>query len=344
MRVLVPLLSFSLAVLVAAPQEPIYTEPKGYVCHRTATPIVMDGKLDDPAWQAAAWTDDFVDIEGDLKPKPRFRTRAKMCWDDQFFYVAADMAEPHVWGTLTEHDSIIFKDNDFEVFIDPDGDSHAYYEIEMNALNTGWDLLLTKPYKNGGHALNAWEIPGLKTAVHVDGTLNDPGDMDRGWSVEIALPWKVLNETMKHQKPPQDGDRWRVNFSRVQWQIEIKDGKYVKVPMTKEDNWVWSPQGVIDMHRPERWGYVQFSTAQPGTVKCTPDESEPIRRELHRVYYAQRAYREKHQRWAPSFQELGHGELGRTLKLETTMSGFEVTSGRWHLREDGRVWSDAPAK
>ena len=73
------------------------------------------------------------------------------------------------------------------MFLDPDGDSHLYGELELNALNTTWDLLLTKPYKDGGRAVNAWEITGLKTAVHVDGTLNDPRDTDRGWTVEIAL-------------------------------------------------------------------------------------------------------------------------------------------------------------
>ena len=67
--------------------------------------------------------DDFQDIEGDKKPRPRFRTRAKMLWDDQFFYVAAELEEPHVWATLTKHDSVIFHDNDFEIFIDPDGDN-----------------------------------------------------------------------------------------------------------------------------------------------------------------------------------------------------------------------------
>src|SRR5262245_14094530 len=108
-----------------------YVPPKGYVCHRAATPPAIDGKLDDAAWRNAPWTDDFVDIEGDLRPRPRFRTRAKMLWDDHFFYVAAEMEEPHVWGTLTEHDSIIFHDNDFEVFIDPNGDNQEYYEFEI---------------------------------------------------------------------------------------------------------------------------------------------------------------------------------------------------------------------
>jgi hypothetical protein len=52
-----------------------------------------------------------------------------------------------------------------------------------------------------------------------------------------------------------------VNFSRVQWRVNIQDGKYIKVPGLKEDNWVWSPQGLIDMHVPEMWGYVRFVKA-----------------------------------------------------------------------------------
>ena len=168
--------------------------PKGYVAYRAAGPITIDGKIDEKDWQAAPWTDAFVDIEGSLKPLPRYQTRAKMLWDDQYFYVAAQLQEPHVWGTLTKHDAVIFQDNDFEIFIDPDGDNHEYYEIEINALNTEWDLFLAKPYRDGGPAVDAWEIPGLKTAVHVQGTLNDARDKDQFWSVEFAFPWKVLAE------------------------------------------------------------------------------------------------------------------------------------------------------
>ena len=163
--------------------------PRGYVCGRAAAALEIDGKLDEAAWQSAKWTEEFVDIEGDKKPKPRLATRAKMLWDDRYFYIAAELKEPHVWATLTEHDAVIFQDNDFELFVDPDGDNHQYFEFEINALNTGWDLYLPKPYKDGGSADNGWEIAGLKKAVHIDGTLNNPGDTDRGWSVELAIPW-----------------------------------------------------------------------------------------------------------------------------------------------------------
>jgi hypothetical protein len=248
---------------------------------------------------------------------------------------------------------VIFHDNDFEVFIDPNGDNHEYYEIEINALNTEWDLLLPRPYKDGGQAVNSWEIPGLKTAVHVDGTLNDPSDVDRGWSVEFAFPWKVLGELADQPVPPRDGDQWRINFSRVEWQVETAGGTYRKVPDRHEDNWVWSPQGVIDMHRPERWGYLQFSTAEPGSDHFRPDPAEPARRLLHQVYYAERNYRAAHGTWAPSLTALGLAGVADSPygapRLETTSTHFEASltvrlpgaaPRRWHINSDARVWCD----
>ncbi len=225
--------------------------PLAYICHRTAQPIQIDGKLDDPAWQQAPWTTDFVDIEGSAKPQPRFRTRVKMLWDDHYLYIAAELQEPKVVATLRQHDSVIFHDNDFEVFVKPLPETSSYYEFEINALNTGWDLFLPKPYNVGGKPDNSWDIEGLKTAVAVEGTLNQSSDTDRGWTVEMAYPLSAFNS--RQQVPlPQAGIEWRINFSRVEW----TPGN------PKEDNWVWSPQGVINMHVPERWGYLKFEAAR----------------------------------------------------------------------------------
>jgi cellulose/xylan binding protein with CBM9 domain len=328
--------------------------PQGYLCYRTTGPMKIDGQLDEASWLAVSWTQDFVDIEGHTKPKPRFRTRAKMLWDDEYFYVAAELEEPHVWGTLTNHDAVIFHDNDFEVFIDPNSDNHEYYEFEINALNTSWDLFLRKPYKDGGPARNDWEIPGLKTAVHIKGTLNNPTDRDEGWSIEIALPWKVLAEYAHRRTPPGEGDQWRVNFSRVEWLTDIVNGKYQKVAGKREDNWVWSPQGIIDMHRPEKWGYLQFTKKKFGRAKFVPDPAASARDVLHEIYYAQRAYHEKHKRWAASMEELGLSAwklcaLEQSPALKLTPDGFEATTAvqlpkgktqRWHIRQDARIWVD----
>jgi lysophospholipase L1-like esterase len=334
-------------------RDRVYFPPRGYLCYRATRPITIDGKLDEAAWKDAPWSDLFVDIEGDRKPRPRYRTRVKMLWDDRCLYIAAELEEPHVWATIKEHDSVIFHDNDFEVFLDPDGDSHLYAELEINALNTTWDLLLTKPYKDAGRAITAWEIKGLKTAVHVDGTLNDPRDKDRGWTVEIAWPWEGLKELTTMPVPPRDGDQWRINFSRVEWEHEIVEGKYRKVKGKREDNWVWSPQGVIDMHRPETWGYLQFSTAPSGTVPFRPDPAGEAKHLLHRVYYAQRDHRQSRGSWATSLSDLGLSHLAFSplgpYQLESTSTSFEASvlqsrpgqkSRRWRIASDARVWSD----
>ncbi len=349
-----PLFASIVIGLLAADDGPpggiTWRDARGYVAPRLGAPIRVDGRLDADEWGDVAWTGEFLDIEGDVKPRPRFSTRAKMAWDDEFFYVAADMIEPHVWGTLTDHDSVIFRDNDFEVFIDPDGDNHEYYEFEINALNTGWDLRLPKPYRDGGPALNDWEIPGLRTGVAIRGTLNDARDEDGGWSVELAFPWKVLAEFAHTPAPPSDGDRWRVNFSRVEWEVRIEDGKYVKVPDKREDNWVWSPQGVIDMHRPERWGYVQFSTRPPGeTPPFQPDPTAAARDVLLRLYDAQKVHRQAKGAWALSIDELGvvltAEERAFAPRIEPKGEGFvarvEVGGERLTMGEDSRVLRDS---
>ena len=335
------------------PEPRIEWGPKAYAAARLSEAPVIDGALSDPAWASAVWTDDFVDIRGDTEPEPRYATRAKLGWDDRYLYVGAEMEEPHVWGTLTERDAVIYHDNDFEVFIDPDGDTHLYYELEINALGTEWDLMLIKPYRDGGPAIDAWDIAGLRTAVAVDGTLGDPTDVDRGWSVEIAIPWDVLEEAAGRPVPPEPGDRWRLNFSRVQWRAEVVDGSYVKQtdPDTgealDEDNWVWSPQGLIAMHYPEMWGFVEF--VETASAEATsPDESERALAALRQLYYRQRNSAAETGRWAPAAEALGLSTAPLAgvpwpPAIHLTPTGFEavleLSDGRSaHIREDGRTW------
>ena len=166
--------------------------------------------------------------------------------------------------TQTERDSVIFLDNDFEIFVDPDSDTYHYYEFEMNVLNTVWDLFLSEPYRDGGSGLNGYDMHGLRTAVHVDGSINDPSAENKGWSVEVVIPFAALYEYQKERRAPKNGEFYRMNFSRVQWKVDVKDNTYVKRTneagnVLPEDNWVWAPTGVINIHYPELWAFVFFS-------------------------------------------------------------------------------------
>jgi len=332
--------------------------PKHYVCYRTAGPISIDGKLDEESWSKAAWTDYFVDIQGSLKPAPRYKTRVKMLWDDSCLYVGAEIEEPNIWATLRQRDTVIFRDNDFEVFIDPNGSTQPYYETEINALGTVWDLLLRMPYRDGDRvAVNSWDIKGIRVGVGLHGTLDNPSDVDSGWTVEVAFPWESLGECALNGAPPKDGSQWRINFSRVEWHLKAENGTYVKEadPQTgqplPEDNWVWSPQGLIDMHYPEMWGFLQFSdkTVGEGESEFIWNPVEDAKWDLRLVYYAEHQYYNDNGEFTSDISKLDLKELPLTdftlpPKIYVTPDMFEATiksnDGRTlvHIRQDGMTW------
>ena len=226
--------------------------------------MLIDGKADETSWDKALWTDDFVDIEGLRMPKPSLRTRAKMLWDNNYLYLLAELEEPNIWCYYTTRDQIVFHENDFEIFIDPDCDAENYFEFELNACNTLFDLFLPKTYNNGGRADIGWDAQGFKSAVSIDGTLNNPTDTDNKWTVEVAIPFECLKS--KGSIPvPVEGSVWKIDFSRVEWNTVVVDGIYRKVKNPRnghfqsENNWVWNAIGKINMHIPEKWGTLQFS-------------------------------------------------------------------------------------
>ena len=349
-------LTFSLIYIFSHAQqhkEFVY-HPSSYVCQWTIDPIEIDGKINEINWKKAPWTESFVDIEGNIKPKPYYRTRAKMLWDEQYFYIAAELMEENLWATYDQRDAVIFHENDFEVFIDPDGDTHNYYELEINALGTVWDLLLTKPYRDDGNfAINAWDIAGLKKGIHLEGTLNNPKDKDIKWTIELAFPWKILKEAAPRNQKPQNGDIWNLNFSRVQWELEVSENHYVKKsdPQTNkpfsEHNWVWSPQGIIAMHQPETWGLVQFSTIpiNEKIIPFSPNNDDHIKWTLRQVYYAQHKFKKENGTFATSLNQLALKTSNefKKIKLYTSPNGFEVIYKKnnflWIIQTDGRVFT-----
>ncbi|HQK37456.1 MAG TPA: carbohydrate-binding family 9-like protein [Bacteroidales bacterium] len=352
------LLHFTVSEICVLTAQKIYLpERTSYVIYRTAEEMKIDGKTEEKNWLLAPWTSWFQDIEGDVHAQvPRFRTRVKMLWDDEYLHVFAELEESDLWATITQRDAVIFHDNDFEIFIDPDGDTHYYYEIELNAFNTVWDLFLSRPYRDGARPLTSWNLVGLKTAVSLQGTLNNPNDRDTSWTVEIAIPFRGLTEYSWGGKP-RSGDQWRLNFSRVEWKTTVVDVRYVKEtdPATgkpcREDNWVWSPIGAVDMHRPERWGFVQFSDilAGHGVQPFFFDPENEVKDELRKLYYAQREYALREGHYASSLRELKKSQLlffplAFNPELKSTFTLYEIIASRtnsswqWHIDQSGRVW------
>ena len=289
------------AVLLAAAAGPVLAQsswpfpwPEDRIAHytarRTTMPITLDGRLDEADWLAAERSPRFADL---VHGRPGVHdTRAAVLWDDEYLYVGYWVEEPFVEATLTERDSLIYTNNDVELFI---AGRDAYYEFEINAFNTIYEVFFiweeafekagyatipafdrTKPgvrpfqgvgFKNHPRGPRIgywnWDLPGLATAVHVDGTINDNRDRDRGWTVELRIPWKGLEPLARpdvRALPPRDGDVWRMDFSRFNQYKEAK-------PADDPGGWAWSPHGVWDSHVPEVFPYVTFSRQPVGGAR-----------------------------------------------------------------------------
>ena len=280
--------------------------PLQYSVLKTSDKIFIDGKDDEKDWSKAPWTELFSDIENGIQTNTK-HAHCKMLWDDDFLYLFARLEESNLWASLTQNDTQIFQDNAFEIFINPDGSNFNYFEFQINANGTVWDLFIPKPYRNGGKNLTSWNINGLKKAVQLNGTLNNPSDTDKDWSVELAIPFKSIR--MSGSKPPEIGTIWRMNFSRVQWDLDTLNGEYFRRKNTisgkllPEHYTVWSPQGIINLHYPERLGYVLFSD------KLSPkgflsENTENLKLILWKYYYLQQEYKSENGKYARRIKQL----------------------------------------
>jgi hypothetical protein len=343
------------AQLSDASLAPLLQPPRSYAAMKTDQEIAIDGKASEDAWSKAPWSETFVDIEGKPGKVDPYKTRYKLLWDDNYVYIYVNMVETDIWAKLKEHDQVIFQDDALEIFIDPDGDAHQYMEFQINAFEAIWDLMLTKPYRNGGQSVSGWDIKGLKKAVLIDGTLNDPSDKDKSWSIELAFPLKALN--LGGRQPNISGTRWRMQFARVKHDMEVKDGvyEYKKDPKGRSlqpEYYVWTPQGLISLHYPERFGYVTFADGKSGPSINPP--SDKLRLTLWKYYYLQQDFKERHGTYAISIADLKKDFPAVTfsddyaLKLLATQVQFTIqsedkTSGKlFAIDHEGKLTERTP--
>lgn len=259
-----------------------------YTAKKITQPIQIDGNIYKPVWQSAVWSKRFVDM---VSGQPgMYNTQTAVLWDDTNLYIAFTAEEPFVEALQTQRDSIVFLENDLEVFIDG-GD--CYYELEVNAANTVYEVFFIwkdaytrgsrfdvsqfdvhhpQAYTFGGDydrsgatfwkgthprgirwAFTNFDMPGLQTAVQVEGTLNDNTDIDKGWHLEIAIPWQSLHLLANGRSiPPKNGDIWTMFLGR--FQKLMTGGKEVSPHPAMALN----SHGIYDTHLPDKWSKIRF--------------------------------------------------------------------------------------
>ncbi|WP_375385131.1 carbohydrate-binding family 9-like protein [uncultured Microbacterium sp.] len=247
-----------------------------------------DGDAGTDPWAAGIRTPRFVDIASGA-PAP-FATSASVTWDDDALYVALDAEEPFVTATSRHDGDLLFFENDLELFIDG-GDT--YYELEVNAFGTRYEVfyiwrdapqaqeLLQDPrfdvhaptahtfggdhertassFWTGNHprgtrwAFLDYRLRDLHIDVAVDGEINDPAHVDRGWSVRLRIPWDSLSDLAGTRSlPPREGDTWRMFFGRFEQLATRAPGVNIGL------GWAANPHGLNDTHIPEAWTNVTF--------------------------------------------------------------------------------------
>jgi hypothetical protein len=212
-----------------------------YLCRYTATPVQIDGRLDDAAWQAAPSVQLVRNEDG---AKPRFETTARLLWDDDYLYVGYACADSQIYATMTERDDPLWDQEVVEIFLDANGDEIGYIEIEVNPLNALVDLYVLNRPPYPMRPLFDWDSEGIRHEVLVDGDPRQPDSVDRAWSAEIAIPWEDFL-TAPHL-PPKDGDVWRMNLYRID--------RY----LGQQELYAWSPTRCETFHVPRCFGEIAF--------------------------------------------------------------------------------------
>ena len=336
---------------------------KHYTACRTSGPIVVDGRLEEPAWNQAVRSPRFEDLEEPGRPG-LFDTRAAVLWDDDYMYVGFWVEDPDVRATYTKRDSMICEENDVEVFI---AGKDTYYEFELNPLGTimerfyvwqnayveggygafrefdlqGTDLVDTLGGTKTGHAhprgrrwaFREWDMPGLKWAVHVDGTINEPGDRDRGWTAEIAFPWQGLKHLADGRSlPAREGDIWRMDFSRFQW---IDEGGFRTCP-----GWAWNSHGIYDSHIPDRFSVVHFTEKTVGEGEGTAGDGSRIENRLMGDAHPAAPTRAERTEQAERVERTGTTRYICRRTRESLVVDGDLGEETWTLAERSPLFSD----
>jgi hypothetical protein len=180
---------------------------------------------------------DAVGVALDLRDNltgapPRQGTRVTVARDAGHLRVLFECEDTEPWATIKRRDGPLYEEETIEVFFDPFGDLECYFEIEVNPINTVLDLMLRKVGK-GWRKEFAWQCEGIETSASL--TAN-------GWEASMRIPFAAVLP-----RAPAAGDRWRVNFSR----IDRPSGGPRELS-------AWAPTGIGTFHVPGRFGFLEF--------------------------------------------------------------------------------------
>lgn len=175
--------SMSVAAQPAAVPEPTPDTRRSLVARRTTTRIVVDGRLDEAAWQGAAVARDFAQVRQDYAPTTRFPSEVRILFDDEYLYVGAFNADSAGLASLRMQDlRRDFESGESDVFgvtFGSLGDGRTAFQFQTSPLGSQADVQAF----DGGDVSNfnwdaLWRVRTTRS--------------DTGWVAEFAIPWRSM--------------------------------------------------------------------------------------------------------------------------------------------------------
>jgi hypothetical protein len=212
-------------------------------CRWATSPIKIDGTLDEAAWEKADVLNKFA-VHWLHRPA-KTATKARLLWDDTYLYFAAEMEDSDLYADVTQRNGMTWTNDVFELFFKPVEKKLAYYEFQVNAANTPLELFFPSRGSGGYQRFAPLTKFGMESEVKLEGTLNNPADKDKGWTVEGRIP---LSAFLSSGDKPQPGAKWRFALCRYDYSVAFDR---VETSST-------APLTQPDFHRYEDYGELTF--------------------------------------------------------------------------------------
>ncbi|CAM4381504.1 carbohydrate-binding family 9-like protein [Zobellia roscoffensis] len=190
---------FFLSATVWAQQEKKLSlgEQHIFKVSKVSEPMQIDGKMKEGAWSRteARTLDNFYNID---KPSDQQKSTFRMLWGEDEFYVFFEMEDRYITSRETKRDGQPYFDDCAEIFFitAPDSlDTHFGYELNLNKASN--DFIYFNNYTMGKDVVYKPFNPSFEVEVTFDGTINDNSDIDKGWTMEMAIPYSNFGELGK---------------------------------------------------------------------------------------------------------------------------------------------------
>jgi hypothetical protein len=195
------------SVLWMAPRNSLGQNNNGQSTHgnktlravATETPVLVDGSLDEPAWQEASIALGFLQRDPQEGQPSSERTEFRVLYTPSTLYIAVlcyDSAPQQILANDRQRDSSLENDDIISIVFDTFHDHRNAYLFRTNPLGTQYDALVT----DEGRTVNSnwderWDVAAR---IH-----------EAGWSAEFAIPFKTLRTS------EENGTAWGLDLERV---------------------------------------------------------------------------------------------------------------------------------